>query len=103
MEPQWDERTKVSSRGLGYIKYGKNPLKIFFSRSKGPMTLWLGLWHLGLGPIIVRSNDDPRLTMTYFTAMSNLVPHAFILGKTVRKSINGRNLQQLTRVTKGLC
>ena len=25
------------------------------------------------------------------------------MGKTVRKSFNGRNLQQMTRVTKGLC
>ena len=55
------------------------------------------------GPIIVCSNDDPRLTLTYFTARSNLVPYAFIWGKTVRKSFNGRNLQQMTRVTKGLC
>ena len=25
------------------------------------------------------------------------------MGKTVRKLFNGRNLQQMTRVTKGLC
>ena len=48
--------------------------------------------------------------MTYFTARSNLVSYAFIWGKllgshgkTVRKSYNGRNLQQMSRVTKGLC
>ena len=58
--------------------YGKNASKIFFSRTKGPMTLWLGMWHWGLGPIIVCSNDDPRLTLTYFTARSNLVSYAFI-------------------------
>ena len=83
--------------------YGKNPSKIFFSRTNGPMTLWLGMKHWGLGPIVVCSNDDPRLTLTYFTARSNLVPYAFIWGKTVRKSFNGRNLQQMTSVTKGLC
>ena len=27
------------------------------------------------------SNDDPGLTLTYFTAMSNLVPYAFVLEK----------------------
>ena len=27
----------------------------------------------------------------------------FYMGKTARKSFNGRNLQQMTRVTKGLC
>ena len=110
MEPQWDGGTKVCSRGLGHITkmaatpvYGKDPSKIFFSRTKGPMSLWLGIWHWDFGPFIVCSNDDPRLTLTYFTARSNLVPYAFIWGKTVRKSFNGRNLQQMTRVTKGLC
>ena len=76
--------------------YGKNPSKIFFSRTKGPMILWLGMWHWGLGPIIFYSNDDPRLILTYFTGRLNLVPYAFLLGKTVRKSFNGRNLQQMT-------
>ena len=28
--------------------YGNNPLKIFFSGTKGPMTLGLGMQHLGL-------------------------------------------------------
>ena len=54
------------------------------------------------GPIIICSNDDPRLTLTYFTARTNLVS-SFYMGKTVRKSFNGRNLQQMTRVTNGLC
>ena len=33
----------------------------------------------------VCSNDDPELTLTYFTARSNLVPHAFVWekGKTM--------------------
>ena len=34
---------------------------------------------------------------------SNLVPLCFYMGKTVRKSFNGRNLQQMTRVTWGIC
>ena len=83
--------------------YGKNSSKIFFSRTKGPMTLWLGIYHWGLWPIIICSNDDPRLTLTYFTARSNLFFLCFYMGKTVRKSLNGRNLQHMTRVTKGLC
>ena len=29
----------------------------------------------------VCSNDDPKLTMTYFMARSNLVPYAFVLGE----------------------
>ena len=37
--------------------------------------------HRGLQPIIVCSNDDPRVTLTYFTAMSNLVTYAFLWEK----------------------
>ena len=69
-----------------------------------------GQWPCGLVcrigdsvPIIVYSNDDHRLILTYFKARSNLVPYAFIWRKTVRKSFDGRNLQQMTRVTKDLC
>ena len=65
-----------------------------------------GQWPCGLvcsiGPIIVCSNDDPRLTLTYFTAKSKLFSYAFIWVKLL-KSFNGRNLQQMTRVTKGVC
>ena len=74
--------------------------KIFFSKTAWPIKTkfhmepqWdggtqvcsRGLVHMGL-------NDDPRLTLTYFTARSNLVPYAFIWGKLVRKSFNGRKL-----------
>ena len=50
MEPQSDGGRKVCSWGLGHITkmaatpiYGRNPSKIFFSRTKGPVTLWLGM------------------------------------------------------------
>ena len=56
----------------------------------------------GLRPIIVCSNDDPGLTLTYFTA-SQIWSLMLLYGETVRKSFNGRNLQQMARVTKGLC
>ena len=60
-------------------------LKIFFSRNKGPMTLKLGMQHRVLEYYQVCSNNDPVLTMTYFRARSNLVPHAFVWekGKTM--------------------
>ena len=41
----------------------------------------LGMKHRGLHPIIVCSNDDPRVTLTYLTATSNLVTSAFLLEK----------------------
>ena len=47
--PQWDVGTKVGLQGLGHMTkmaakpiYDKNPSKIF-SRTKWPMTLWLGM------------------------------------------------------------
>ena len=43
------------------------------------MTLGLGIKHWGCGPYQVCSNDYSGLTMTYFTARSNLIPSAFIL------------------------
>ena len=49
------------------------------------MTLKLGMQHPVLEYYQVCSNDDPGLTMTYFTARSNLVLYAFVLekGKTM--------------------
>ena len=49
------------------------------------MTLKLGMQHRMLEYYQICSNDDPGLTLTYFTARSNLVPYAFILenGKTM--------------------
>ena len=44
--------------------YCKNPSKIF-SRTGGPISTKLGMKHQGLPPIIVCSNDDPGVTLTY--------------------------------------
>ena len=40
----------------------------------------LEIWSASMGAQVLpsRSNDDPGLTLTYFTAMSSLVPYAFI-------------------------
>ena len=37
--------------------------------------------HWGLQPIIVCSNDDPRMHLTYFMAISNFVTKAFLWEK----------------------
>ena len=49
------------------------------------MTLNLGMHHHVLEYYQVCSNDDPELTLPYFTARSNLVPNAFVWekGKTM--------------------
>ena len=41
------------------------------------MILKLGMQHRGLKLYKIYINSDPRLTLTYFTARSNLVPYAF--------------------------
>ena len=58
--------TKMATKPI----YGKNPSKIFFSGIGGPISMKLGMLHFGL---IFCSNDDPGLTLTYFTARLNLV------------------------------
>ena len=56
----------------------KKSKKIFFSGTKRPMTLKIGMQHSVLEYNQVYSNTDPGLTLTYFTARSNLVPYAFV-------------------------
>ena len=75
VEPSWVGGTKVCLRHLGHMTkmatitiYGKNPSKIFFSKTGKPIFMKLGMWHRGLQPIKVCSNDDPGMTLTYFTA-----------------------------------
>ena len=52
--------------------HGKNPSNIF-SGTGGPISAKFGMQYQGLLPVIVCSNDDPGVTLTYFTARSNLV------------------------------
>ena len=62
--------------------YGKNSLKIFSYGTKRPLALVLGMKHWGCGPDQVCTNDESRMSMTYFMARSNLIPNAFIWGKS---------------------
>ena len=88
-DPPWDGGTKDCSNGQGHmtnmaampIYDKKKSLKIFFSGSKRPMTLKVGMQHQVLVYYQVCSNVDPGLTLTYFTARSNLVPYAFVWEK----------------------
>ena len=79
VELHWVGGTIFCSRHLGHMTkmtatpiYGINPSKIFFSRTGWPIFTKLGMLHRGLQPIIVCSNDDPGVTLTYFTVRSNL-------------------------------
>ena len=86
VEPPWVGGTIFCSRHLGHMTkmaatpiYIKNPSKIFFSRTGKPIFTKLGMQHRGLQPIIVCSNDDPGVTLTYFTARGNV---GFSIGKS---------------------
>ena len=88
MESPWDGETKVYSNCPGHMTklaampiYDKNIKKIFFSKTKRPMTFKLDMQHWVLEYYIFYSNDDPELTLTYFTASSKLVPFAFVWEK----------------------
>ena len=87
MVPPWDRGMEICSNGPGHMTnmatmpiYGKNIEKIF-SGTKQPMTLKVGMQHQVLEYYQVYSNDDLGLTVTYFTARSNLVPYAFVWEK----------------------
>ena len=76
----WSLLTKVCSWHLGHMTkmatmpiYGKKIAKIFCSGTGGPISTNLSILHQGLQIIIVCSNDDPGLTLTYFMARSNFV------------------------------
>ena len=85
VEPPWVGGKKFCPRHLGHMTkmaatpiYGKNPSNIFFSRTGVPIFTKLGMKNRELQPTIVCSNDDPGVTLTYFTARSNLVTWAFL-------------------------
>ena len=56
------------------VKTFKNLL--FRNQKAIDLETWLQYWVLEYCQVC--SNDDPGLTLTYFTARSNLVPYAFV-------------------------
>ena len=62
--------------------YGKNPKQNLLLQNRKVDNL--ETWYAALGARELSqdgSNDDPGLTLTYFTAMSNLVSYAFVWEK----------------------
>ena len=72
----------------------KNFKLIFFSRTRGPMILKLGMQHLGLEFYNVYMNDDHELTLAYFTAWSNMVVDALNGGGTVKSHLVGKSCRK---------
>ena len=64
------------------------------------MILKLDMLHRGLKLYKVYINDDPGLTLTYFTAMLNWVTCTFEWGKLLKRHLMEENLQQWTILTE---
>ena len=65
--------------------YGKNLKKNCLLWNQKAMTLKVSMQHWVLEYYHVNSNNDPRMTFTYFMERSNSIPYAFVWekGKTV--------------------
>ena len=78
--------------------YGKNLLKIF-SRTISQMTLKLGTQQQGLEPYKVCVNDDPWLTLTYFTTRSTLFIKALTFENLDKKYIKSKFKEMFLKLT----
>ena len=73
------------------------------------MTLKVGVQHQVLEYFQVCLNDDPELTLAYFTARSNLVPYVFVWNKGKIMDFSeiivayDLKLGKMTEVTSSLC
>ena len=93
MKTPYDRLAKICTNCTGHITkmattpiYGKTPLNIFFSRTKRPMALGLGMLHGRCGSYQICTNDEFRLALTYFMASSNWIPNA-LYGKNLEMFI----------------
>ena len=76
----------------------KKHLKIFFSKTKNASRLNLVTEHWGLKVIQISSNDDPRLTFDFFTAMSNLHTYA-LYGENSENAVSQNVLKTRLKLT----
>ena len=68
-------------------------VKIFFSRTGKSFVFDFETWHVASGTQALQSfflNDDPGLTLTYFTARSNLAAYTFEWGKVLQSHLMGK-------------
>ena len=88
--------TKVATMPL----YGKNPSKFFFSGTTGPISTKLGMKLWGLEYYNVFINYDLWMTLTYFTARSTYVAHAFEWEKLLKCHLKGKSCRKRANVLK---
>ena len=64
------------------------------------MTLKVGMPHQVLKYCQVCSNDDLRLVLTYFTAVSNLAHYVFVWGKGKTMAFSETIVVKMSRIPK---
>ena len=67
------------------------------------MILKLGMKHLGIDLYKVYINHNAGMTLTYFTARSSYVAHAFEWEKNRKMSCNDRKLARNEQLDRDLC
>ena len=75
--------------------YGKNPSKIFFSKTNRLISRKLGVKHRWLKFFNVYINHDPVMTLTKFMARSSWIAYAFELGKLLKCHLKGKASRKL--------
>ena len=97
----------INSHGhMTKMAVNNNNLKKVFFRTRRPMVFKLGMKHQGMEVYKICINYDPGMTLTYFTARSTKVAHAFewrkllkcyLKGKACSKLTNGLNFHEFKR------
>ena len=73
VEPPWVGERKFVHDMAATPKYVKTSSKIFFSRTNWRIYSKFGMYHLGLQPIIVCSNDEPGMTCFMASTVSSVL------------------------------
>ena len=94
MELRWDRGTKVCSNSPGHMTkmavmliYGKNLEKNLLLLNQKADNLET-LYAASGARVLTSSNDDPEIPLTYFTAMSNLIPYVCVWEKCKRQDFS---------------
>ena len=84
MKTPYYKLAKIYTKYFGHMTkmaatpiYGKNLLKSSSPEPEDQLPLDLVCSIMGCGAYPVCSNDDPKMTLTYLTPRSNLLPNAF--------------------------
>ena len=68
--------------------YGKNPASILFSGTGGPISTKRDIYHWGLQPIIVCSNDDASSDLDLFYCKIKFGNLGFSMGKNENRGFS---------------